>query len=236
MTIRLIWRERWSIWSIPLLSLSSRSQLQNIGRDRQLKSYVPAGCDSLMNLQTKLENGVLRNVGRPPQRRDSLSSFFDRLPLKLLPGKDRQLGFGPQNNRRYSERHELEIVSLYVKRELSLRGIEKETGVPRSSVWVILERRGIQLRPRGDHGRNGTRLDPLSLARTIWLHEQGLTYNQIAMAMGLQPTGVQYRVRIARTRLSYSGNNRSRSNWSRRAVPAHVQRALSTWAMEDAKG
>jgi hypothetical protein len=134
-------------------------------------------------------------------------------------------------NCRYSERHELEMVSLYVDEERSLAEIEALTLVPYRSVWTILRRHGVQLRPPGV-GRPAPRLADNDLIRTAWLHEQGLTYAQIGELLNLRAGGVKYRISIARERLGYDRVNRGAHNRARSQLPDHVRRAIATWRAE----
>lgn len=141
------------------------------------------------------------------------------------------MGFGPTNNRRYSERHELELVRLY-ESCLSCGQIEDLTTVPQGSVWDILQRRGVKCRTSADYEPAQEPLDTVLMIRTAWLHEQGLTYAQIGEIMGLKPGGVCYRLRAAKDRLGYKGVTRGKNNRPKKTIPLHVRRAVALWAAE----
>ncbi len=141
------------------------------------------------------------------------------------------VGFGPYGNRLYSERHEREVVQLYVEDERSLNEIENLIGVKRATVHDILKRNRVRTRPAGC-GRKQPPLSSVDLVRTAWLHEQGLTYEQIGELLGLSAGGVKYRLTVARRRLGHSAFNRGRNNRPKTAVPAHVKKAIAAWARD----
>lgn len=130
---------------------------------------------------------------------------------------------------KYSPRHELEVVHLYVEEERSTYEIEELTGVKYSTVRGILQRRGIKLRPRAVAGYRRPQISDNELRRTIWLHEQGLTYAQMAEALGLKEGGVQYRIEVSRERLGYHAVNRGANNKPKATIPVHVRRAVEAW-------
>lgn len=139
------------------------------------------------------------------------------------------MGFGPRNNRRYSERHERELCDLYLS-GLSLAAVRAETGVPDGTVWEILKRNGVKRRVTGrDLPPAKAPLDPAVRARTLWLHEQGCTYAQIAKIMGIGVGGVHDRIVKARIETGYSHVNRGANNRSKDALPAHVERTIRSW-------
>jgi hypothetical protein len=140
------------------------------------------------------------------------------------------MGFGPTNNRRHSERHEQEIIALY-KGGRSLAEVREETGVPDGTVWDILKRNGVKCRSRKEIKPWQDPIDTLLLIRTSWLHEQGLTYKQIAKIMRVGESGVKYRLRAAKDRLGYKVVNRGHNNRPKAVVPGHVQRAVAAWGI-----
>lgn len=143
------------------------------------------------------------------------------------------MGFGPNNNRLYSERHEQEIASLYVEDEYSLNEVERETGVNMETVRAILHRQGVRLRPPGC-GRTQEPISTLDLTRTAWLHEQGLTYEQIASLIELKPGGVKHRIKVAKERLGYKTTNRGKNNRPKKSIPVVVKETVERWSEEAA--
>lgn len=138
------------------------------------------------------------------------------------------MGFGPHNNRLYSERHEQEVVELYVDDERSLAEVEAATGVNKETVRAILRRQEVRTRPVGC-GRTQEPLPTLELTRTAWLHSQGLTYEQIGELLGLSVDGVKHRIATARRRLNHPTVTRGANNRPKRTIPVHVRRAVETW-------
>lgn len=135
------------------------------------------------------------------------------------------------SNVRYSTRHEDELISLYVDREMSLAEIEETTGVARRTVWNILVRREVPRRKPGAGGRGGVpQLSTVEVQRTVWLHEQRLTYGQIGEILGLTEAGIKHRIGVARRRLGYKGTNRGHvGRQTPTGIPTHVQRAVRSW-------
>lgn len=127
---------------------------------------------------------------------------------------------------RYTRQHEDEVISMYVEEELSLSEIHKAAGVLPQTAWKILVRRGVPRRPVGV-GRPMPQLPTNDLERTIWLHRQGLTYDQIGEILGLSEGGVKHRITVARQRLGYGGT--TRGTRSARPIPRHVERAVASW-------
>lgn len=133
---------------------------------------------------------------------------------------------------RYSERHEAEIVALYAK-GLGIPTIAKEAAMPQTSVWNILvrnrvERRSIRAACQDNSPPKGP-LDVTELTRTVWLHEQGLTYAQIGELLGIGRLAVKARIKSARNRLGYYGRNAGHVNRTK-AIPGHVRRVVANWA------
>jgi len=134
--------------------------------------------------------------------------------------------------KRYSQRHEAEVIDLYQEGH-GLPTIERLLGVPRSSTWNILVRNGIERRPlkaacAGNEPPKGP-LDVVELTRTTWLHEQGLTYAQIGELLGVGRLAVKARIQAARDRLGYKQRNSGRVNRTL-GIPAHVQKVVANWA------
>jgi DNA-directed RNA polymerase specialized sigma24 family protein len=137
------------------------------------------------------------------------------------------------SKRIYSERQELEVVALYEQDEYSLREIQEETGVVFGTAKNILARRGVKLRPRGS-GRTMPPLHGNDLDRTVWLHRQGLTYEQMGQLLGLSEGGVKHRIGLARKRLGYEEVKRGRNNRPKTQIPLQVARAVRSWRELDA--
>lgn len=132
--------------------------------------------------------------------------------------------------RKYSPRHELEIVLLYTEEGYSTYDIEKLTGVKYGTVRDILCRHGVKMRTRAEVGHRLPSIPENELVRTVWLHQQGLTYAQIGELLGLAEGGVQYRIEVSRRRLGYQGNNRGANNKPKATIPVYVRRAVEAWA------
>lgn len=129
---------------------------------------------------------------------------------------------------KYTKRHEEELIALY-RSGLSLDGVCDETGVPAGTVWDILQRNGVKCRKRSDLAPAQDPIDTKLLIRTAWLHDQGLTYEQISEIMEIGESGVKYRIRAAKDRLGYKGVNRGHNNRPKKTIPAHVRRAVAAW-------
>lgn len=113
---------------------------------------------------------------------------------------------------RYSRRHQDEVIQLYVEDELSLTEIEEATGMKANTAYHILRRRSV---PRRSTGYPAPPIPTPELERTVWLHRQGLTYEQVGEILDLSEGGVKHRINVARKRLGYRETNRGRNGRTR---------------------
>ena len=104
--------------------------------------------------------------------------------------------------------------------------------MPQTSVWNILVRQGVPRRSIQDACQRNTPpkgpLDIVALTRTVWLHEQGLTYEQIGRLLGIGRLAVKARIKSARNRLGYKAENKGRINRTH-PIPPHVEKTVERW-------